>query len=334
MTQEKIDFVVTWVDGSDPVWLRKKREHLKEVQGIDYSSSSVDDGENRYREFGMFQYWFRAVEKYAPWVNKVFLVTDRQKPEWLDTSHPKIRWVNHDEFIPQEYLPTYSASTIELNFHRIADLSEKFVYFNDDMYLTGAVSPSDFFKEGLPKYAAVYNTLVPSEPYVKMFYNNMEVLLRHFPSKQAMRKYPFKFLNWRYGGANFKNILLFPWKPTGYINLHIASPMRKSTLSKIWELEYDALNKTSSTPLRDYDYLLNQYLVHYWEIESGQFFPLNLKFGQAIDMNKPKELEKIFQSKSIKTVCVNDADDVLEINKERILEIFERQFPNKSSFEL
>lgn len=334
MEKQRIDFVVTWVDGEDPIWLKRKNEYLTKKQGSDFHTPSVDDGKERYREFGMFHYWFRSVEKYAPWVNKIFLVTDQQKPEWLDIHHPKIRWVNHEDFIPQQYLPTYSASTIELNFHRIEELSETFVYFNDDMYLTRKVTPSDFFKKGLPKYAAVYNTLVPSEPYVKMFYNNMEVLLRHFPSKKAMVKHPFKFFNWRYGSSNLKNMLLFPWKPTGYINLHIASPMRKSTLKEIWDLEFEALDKTASNPIRDYDYLLNQYLVHYWEIESGQFFPLYLKFGQAIDMNKPQKLEKIFQSKTIKTVCVNDTENVLESNKEKILDIFEKQFPNKSSFEL
>lgn len=334
MTQEKIDFVVTWVDGADPVWLSRKKTYLKEKLGVELENPSMDDGEERYREFGLFQYWFRSIEKFAPWVNNVFLVTDRQKPEWLNLDHPKIRWVNHDEFIPKEYLPTYSASTIELNFHRIADLSDKFVYFNDDMYLAGPVTPSDFFKNGLPKYAAVYNAIVPSEPYIKMFYNNMEVLLRHFPSKKAMKQFPSKFINWRYGVDNFKNILLFPWKPTGYINLHIASPMRKSTLQKIWELEFDVLNKSCLNPLRDYDYLLNQYLVHYWEIESGQFYPLHLKFGSAIDMNKPVELERIFSSKTRKLVCVNDAKEVLDSNKEKILAIFEKQLPEKSTFEL
>lgn len=133
MTQEKIDFVVTWVDGADPVWLSRKKAYLKDKLGVDMGDESVEDGDDRYRDFGLFKYWFRSIEKYAPWVNKIFLITDRQIPEWLDVNHPKIRWVNHDEFIPKEYLPTYSSPAIELNFHRIEELSENFVYFNDDV---------------------------------------------------------------------------------------------------------------------------------------------------------------------------------------------------------
>ena len=127
MTDYPIDIVVPWVDGSDPEW-EAERSQYRPVIKSDTSSS-------RFREWGLFQYWFRGIEKYAPWVRKVHLITWGHLPEWLNTSHPKLNIVNHKDYIPEEYLPTYSSHVIELNMHRIPDLAEHFIYFNDDVYL-------------------------------------------------------------------------------------------------------------------------------------------------------------------------------------------------------
>ena len=85
------------------------------------------------------------VERHAPWVNNIYLITNGQRPKWLNVNHPKLKWVRHEEFIPEEYLPTFNSSAIEMNIHRIDGLSENFVLFNDDMYLIQDVKYSDFF---------------------------------------------------------------------------------------------------------------------------------------------------------------------------------------------
>src|SRR5699024_762488 len=100
---------------------------------------------NRYRNFGFFKFWFRSVEKYAPWVNKVYLITSGHLPKWLDLDNEKLVHIKHSDYIPDEYLPTFSSRPIELNLHRIEALSEEFVLFNDDMFLSAPTSPSDFF---------------------------------------------------------------------------------------------------------------------------------------------------------------------------------------------
>ena len=104
----------------------------------------------RYREWDTLRYWFRAVEKYAPWVNQVYFVTCGHVPKWLNMDAPKLHFVRHQDYIPEQYLPTFSSHPIELNLHRIEGLSEHFVYFNDDFYLTAPVQETDFFVNGLP----------------------------------------------------------------------------------------------------------------------------------------------------------------------------------------
>ena len=140
--RDMIDFVITWVDDTDPVWLSDRGR---------YCGIPAVSGDCRFRDWGLLQYWFRGVEKFAPWVNKVHFVTYGHLPEWLNTAHPKISIVKHTDYIPEEYLPTFNSHTIELNLHRISGLAEQFVYFNDDTFLLNAVTPEDFFENGLPK---------------------------------------------------------------------------------------------------------------------------------------------------------------------------------------
>ena len=46
----------------------------------DRFSKAGMSSDKAYRDWGTFKYWFRGVEKFAPWINKVYLVTDDQIP--------------------------------------------------------------------------------------------------------------------------------------------------------------------------------------------------------------------------------------------------------------
>ena len=92
-----IDIVIPWVDGSDPAWRAERAKY-------DPSATS-DNSEERFRDWDTFRYWFRCIEKNAPWVRTIHFVTWGHLPGWLDPSHPKLHIVNHRDFIPEEYLP-------------------------------------------------------------------------------------------------------------------------------------------------------------------------------------------------------------------------------------
>ena len=93
MSTHPIDIVIPWVDGSDPVW---QADHAKYR-----ASKSADNHPARYREWGLFRYWFRGIEQNAPWVRKVHLLTYGHLPAWLEPDHPKLHIVNHRDFIPE-----------------------------------------------------------------------------------------------------------------------------------------------------------------------------------------------------------------------------------------
>jgi hypothetical protein len=142
-----IDLVYTWVDGSDPDWVARNHEALMR-RNLPIPSKSA-----RFANHDELRYSMRSAEKFLPWVRKIFLVTDCQRPKWLDTNHPKIQIVDHREiFRNTADLPTFNSTAIEANLHHISGLSERYIYLNDDMMLGRPFEPSDFFTpDGRPR---------------------------------------------------------------------------------------------------------------------------------------------------------------------------------------
>jgi hypothetical protein len=142
--------VYSWVNGSDVVWSNKKSFWFSKLahQANRTNSSKSDDtvSHNRFRDSEELRYSLRSLEKYAPWIRKIYLVTDNQIPYWLNLENPRIRIVPHAEIFPnQSDLPVFSSPAIETHIHRIKGLSKKFIYFNDDVFLGAPVSPEDFY---------------------------------------------------------------------------------------------------------------------------------------------------------------------------------------------
>ena len=142
-TNTQIDLIYLWCDGQDPKFVEAKKSLL--TDGMD------DDcvGDVRYVDNEELRYSLRSVQAHMPWVNHIYIVTNNQCPQWL-LDHPKITIVDHKDIIPRELLPTFNSVTIEMYLDRIPNLSEKFLYLNDDMFVNSNLEPSDFFKGNHP----------------------------------------------------------------------------------------------------------------------------------------------------------------------------------------
>ena len=105
MMTPQIDFVVTWLDSSDPEWQKSFEQYSPHAKG--------DKNAARFRNLNCFRYWFRAVETYAPWVRKIFLITNGTFPDWINKNHPKLVLVKHEDFMPKECLPTFNSCAID-----------------------------------------------------------------------------------------------------------------------------------------------------------------------------------------------------------------------------
>lgn len=146
-----IDFVYLWVDGNDPAWREKKER---------YSGAGKEKGataEARFRDNDELKYSLRSVEKFAPWVNRIFIVTDKQIPSWLKTEG-KVCIIDHSQIFPADALPTFNSQAIESVLHRIPGLSEHFILGNDDTMLAAPVTPDDFFTQDGTPIVRLYGT--------------------------------------------------------------------------------------------------------------------------------------------------------------------------------
>lgn len=332
-----IDFVLTYVDGGDPVWQEKRQKYL---------NNRVTALTKNYRSWDNLHYWFRCVAKFAPWVHKIYLVTDHQVPSWLNTASDKIVTVNHDDFIPEQYLPVFSANPIELNLHRIKGLSENFVFFNDDTFITGEVGPEYFFQDGLPCDYPVEMPYGANEPtFSHILSNDVALINTKYNRRKVLKEQKDKFYSKAYKQGRRKNLFYSLWKSDrffGFENLHLPSCMLKSAYEAVWEEFYENLDMTCHKRFRS-DYDVNQYIVQYWMYMHGMFHPYNWRSStRSYQLNDTfSQKNNIFvacagiRRPTMKLVCVNDAViEHFETSSVVLNTAFESIVPDKCDFEI
>lgn len=333
LNMSNIDFVLAWVDGSDPQWIQDKKL---------YQSNKSDENDDcRYRDWDNLRYWFRGVEKFTPWVNKVFFVTYGHIPLWLNQSCEKLVIIKHEEYIPKKYLPTFSSHTIELNLHRIKELSERFVYFNDDMFIIKSMKKADFFVNGLPcdEAALTYITSTESDLFPHILLNNIAVINKNFNKKEVINKHKNMWFNHKYSKSTLiRTFLLNQFDNfTGIKWQHLPSAYLKSTFEKVWVQEYEILDKTCSHKFREITDI-NQYVFKYWQLASNNFYPDNIERKGKL-FNLPYQSEELFETiKDQKKcmVCANDTENCnnFDLLKEQLAISFDSILSEKSIFEL
>lgn len=146
---ELIDVVFTWVDDQDVKWQKKKNQSL--MQQNDLGCIHAADLA-RFENHNELYYSVLAVQKFMPWVNQIFIITDDHPPSFLiDTNN--IKFINHTDIIDAKYLPTFNSHVIEAHLHKIENLSENFIYFNDDFFVAKPLPKEHFFrKNGLASF--------------------------------------------------------------------------------------------------------------------------------------------------------------------------------------
>lgn len=327
-----IDFVVTWVDGNDPEWRAQKNEY-KGIKG--------DATDARFRDWDILKYWFRGVEKYAPWVRRIHFITWGHLPSWLDTSNPKLNIVKHSDFIPEKYLPTFNSHTIELNMHRIEGLAENFVYFNDDMFLTRETPPEFFFKNGYPCATFGLQVIKFSKNGIGWILgSNIAVINDHFNMREVLKKNRRKVYNTKNGIKRVvKSWLLSKcvWYFSGLYDWHNAIPFNKSTFEEVWNEEPEILDETCSCRFREKTNV-SPYVFEYWQMAKGSFTPRSTKEAKTYhvtDDNVDRMCEGI-RSGNYNLVCVNDTDRLTDWESAAVKtrESFELILPEKCSFEI
>ena len=334
--KEKIDFVVTWVDGGDREWQEEKAKYLKAFLAEHPNINRFSYDQSRYRDFGTLKYWFRGVEKFASWVNKVYFVTNGQVPEWLNLDNDKLVLVKHEDFMPKSDLQTFSSEAIEVNLQRIKGLSENFVYFNDDLFIIKKTKPTDFFKNNLPREMAALSVVLLNG-LVHADINDAIVLNKHFDKNEVMRHNFSKWFNPIYGKALLNTFFALPYNRfVGMYEPHLCNSLKKSTFERLWKLEPQVFALTSKNRFRS-ENNVNLWLLKNFQICEGNFVPRSLAFGKNYIMGSHSELFRTIRRQKYKIVCINDSSDLSETEfeelRDELIRSFEEILPEKSSFE-
>ncbi|MFI6272173.1 stealth conserved region 3 domain-containing protein [Micromonospora zamorensis] len=308
-----IDLVYTWVDGADPVWARRRAEAL----GIGYAEEGALQGAERFRSRDELRYSLRSVDLFAPWVNRIWIVTDGQVPDWLDTAHPKVRIVDHQEiFADPSVLPTFNSHAIETQLHHIEGLSEHFVYLNDDVFFGRLFGPDMFFDPGgLPKAfkSPTQIPLTPPSPDDEAFAvaakNNRRLL----------------------EGAFGKTLI--------HAFLHAPHAHRRSTLYDIEAAFPESVRQTAANRIRSTDDVsMLSSLAHHFGLMSGRTTggAIRCTFANVGLAAHLLRLDNLLAGRAFDVFCLNDYHDgdVPAEDQARIIEAFlGAYFPVASQFE-
>lgn len=320
-----IDLVYAWVDGSDPEWREKRDRYMPERPKTGPSPQSRS--ESRWRDNDELLYSLRSVELYAPWVNRIFIITDGQCPKWLNVEHPNVTIIDHSEILPADALPVFSSHAIESCIYKIPGLSEHFIFGNDDTFFGAPTTPETFFKpDGSPivrLMGARFN-----RRKARTGSNYMRVLFR-------MQK----LINEMFG----KMICHTPH--------HNFDAYRKSDFEYCVSLLPDEWDRTAHRRFRN-NKDMQRCFVSYYVLATGK--GELRKVGRYNRINTPTDLvkalmsghyaadsrwirlvtpDKDFEKYNPLMFCMNDSEYTSDAERERMVNFLKMKFPNKSQFE-
>ena len=307
-----IDLVYLWVDGNDPVWRAKRNVFIGKTD----ENSSVNC-EGRYANNDELMFSLRSAEKYAPWIRKIFIITDDQIPNWLDITHPKISVIDHKEIMPPDSLPCFNSVTIEHFLFNIPDLSEYFLYANDDIFFNKTVTPNTFFgSDGLPIIRFHYRffrkwTLFFSEKILKRTLSNYNQTIRN-AAELVERKYGI-----------YCNI-----KPHHNIDAYL-----KSDCLCVRDIFKDELEATFSNRVRssnDIQRSLYSYVA--FAEKRGHFKHSTNKDAFHFHIHKDHHYQK-FEKYNPMLFCMNDSEYATDSHRMKANTFLQKLFPEKSQFE-
>lgn len=313
-----IDVVYTWVDDSDPVWAASRdsaRRQLTGASGSGLHEQAAND--SRYTSRDELRYSLRSIHQYAPWVRNIFLVTAGQVPSWLNTHFPGIRVVDHREiFSDPTALPTFNSHAIESQLHHIPDLSEHFLYLNDDVFFGRPVQPGQFFHpNGLSKFFQS-KALIPSG----------RASTEDLPVNAA--------------GKNSRGLIAQQFGTVISQKMkHTPHALRRSILGEIEQVYAKAHRVTQHSRFRSpADVPIASSLHHYYAYHSARATIADIRY-QYVDLADElaqRRLDSLLARRNFDTFCMNDTvtSGDPETQSRMVQRFLDAYFPVPSPFEL
>lgn len=280
-----IDLVIPMVFPHDPEW---QREYARVLGCSAGTAANV-----RFRSWGTEEMLVRCCMKYLPWLRTIhiLLAAPSQVQPWMETlageprgTLPKVKIVFHREFVPPEVLPCFSSPCIEMFLHRIPELSEQFIYANDDMFPLSPLEPEDFFRSDGRDGA------VPCQHFSERAYPaNPNIFQRKCMWQQNLV------------GSTFGRRYTRVWLKNG----HGFAPILKSSCEEVWRLYGDEIRRNLS-PLKRTDRSANHYIYQLYQLFSGRYVDHEPRGRYVGDGVATGSLAAIIRDPQAGIVCIND----------------------------
>lgn len=317
-----IDLVYMWVDDKDPQWIEKRNKYMD-------IKCTLSNHVSRWSNNDELKYSLRSVELYAPWINHIYIVTDNQRPEWLNTDHPNVDIIDHSQILDMEALPVFNSIAIESCIWKIPGLCEHFIIGNDDTMFATTVSPYDFFTpDGSPIVRLKKHRFNRKKAVRRGIHAQMVMLMQNKITAIYKKKiYHEPHHNFdAYRLSHFKECVdLLPqqWHKTAYNRFRKAGDMHrcyvgyyaiatgKGVMKKVGRY-----NRIVGVGGAVKAFLTNRYAA------DSKCFPLTVKdFYKAMRKYNPLMF------------CMNDGERATDDDRRRMVEFLDKMFPCKSSFE-
>lgn len=311
--QFDVDLVYLWVDGNDPVWLSKRNAFFGNVQ-----TTADVSCKGRYANNDELKYSLRSIEKNAPWIRNIYIVTDEQTPDWLDTSNPRIHLVDIREIIPEKSLPCYNSSLIEHFWHKLPGLAEHFLYSNDDMYINRPVTRETFYdpKDGFPIVRLFHRPVRRLAMWMKQ-----HVLHKPLTNYAKTIHHAATLVLKKYGKY-------FNAKPHHNIDAYL-----KSDYEHTFETFRDEIEATLENHIRKPDDVQRVIYTYVPLAEKRAHKKYVDKFESSrFGIRQPHRYLELDERNPI-FFCMNDSDSVNDDDRIAAKEFLMKRFPEKSQFE-
>jgi hypothetical protein len=308
-----IDLIYLWVNGNDPEWKHRKNVFL----GLETAGDDTNC-EGRFADNDELKYSLRSVEKYAHWIRKIFIVTDGQRPEWLDVSSPKIQIINQNDLLPQEAKPCYNSVVIEYFLYKIPGLAEHFLYGNDDMFLNAPLEPRFFFADDGFPYIRLRR-----KPFGNLRYRWKEWIGRELSTYRATVLLASRLVERQYGK-------FYSGTPHHNMDAYLKSDCQ-AVVEAVFGPEIARCTVHHKRMADDIQRAL--FLYYALAIRHGHLKYVGSGQSCTIDLNRGNYERRLNRHRP-KLFCLNDNQHVTADDRRRVLPFLERHFPEKSSFEI
>lgn len=302
-----VDLVVPFVNPNDQEW----------QQLYKYCSGISEIGE-RFRDFSVLKFMFRSINRYAPFIRLVHLIlaSESQIPNWLNTKNSRLNIVYHKNFIPEKYLPTFNSNTIEMFLSNIQNVSEHFLYGNDDLLFMKRVDVSDFFtEEGLPKIA-----------YTSRYKQNPSGFL-------STCKRSWLLIEEVYGRDKVEMEMGPEGQIPAFIKQHHGSAVpRLMSSERECFLRFNNEIIQSLTMFRNMETNLNQYIFGNYLLATGNAVRDNADEAGTYYSKELNNLDDI-ENCTARMACINDTKEMTIDDYIQVVNKLYKKFPVKSSFE-